>query len=158
LAAVVQRDGLNQGLLLEFIDGENLGFSAIGKSETELVGITYEIIEVAAGLEKVGYYGGDLKCANILQKKDGAIYFVDFGGGATEGFYPEESEWKILNEEVSMPVVDGIYILGKALWQLWTDPVGTPAKELLYKILLRNRLVVSYMIVVSLGSSQLWRN
>jgi hypothetical protein len=54
-----------------------------------------------------------------LAEKDGAIYFVDFGGGATKGFYPEESEWKILNEEVN--TVDGIYILGKALWQLWTE-------------------------------------
>jgi len=128
LAALVQLDGMNQGLLLDFIDGENLGVSAIGKSETELLAITYKIIKVAVGLEKVGYYGGDLKCGNILQQNSGAIYFVDFGGGATEGFYPEESEWTILSGDVD--AVDGIYILGKALWQLWTDPVGTPAKEL----------------------------
>ena len=98
-------------------------------SETKLLSITYQIISVTVGLEKVGYYSADLKCANILRHElDGAIYFTDFEGGFTEGFYPEESEFAICRGTVDAK--DAIYILGKALWQLWTCPLGIPAKEL----------------------------
>ena len=89
LIAVVGRDEMMRGLLLSFIDGQNLGDLDI-KSDNERLDITYRIISVAVDLEKVGYYHGDLKCGNILRcKEDGAIYFIDFGGGAAEGFYPE---------------------------------------------------------------------
>lgn len=53
--------------------------------------VTYRIIEIAAGLEKVGYYDEDLKCQNIIRRRsDGALFFIDFGGGLTDGFYREE--------------------------------------------------------------------
>lgn len=127
LIAVVKRDGMIRGLLISFIDGDNLGEVVI-TSETELLGITYQIISVAAGLEKVaGYYNSDLKCQNILRRRsDYAIYFVDFAGGFTDGFFPETSLDKLCRGEVDPK--DGIYILGKTLWQLWTSTI--PVKEL----------------------------
>ena len=128
LIAIVRRDGAIRGLLLSFIDGENLGDLDI-KSDSERLDITYRIISVAVNLEKVDYYHGDLKCGNILRRKaDGDIYFIDFAGGATKGFYPQESEWKILCGDVNPK--DGVYILGKALWQLWTNPSGIPEEIL----------------------------
>ena len=128
LAAVVKREGMIRGLLLSYIDGENLGAAAI-KSESLLLDITYRIIAIAAGLEEVGCYHYDLKCANIIRRRsDGAIYFIDFGPGATEGFFPEEAEDDIFFGRPNPPA--GIYILGKTLWQLWTDAAGIPGKEL----------------------------
>ena len=126
LEAVVKREGMIRGLLISFIDGENLANIQF-KSKRELLEITYRIIKVAAGLEKVGYYNEDLKCQNIVRRRsDGAIYFIDFAGGLTDGFYPEESNSKLYTGEVSPK--DGIYILGKTLWQLWTNDI--PAREL----------------------------
>ena len=69
-------------------------------------------------MEKVGYYNEDLKCQNIVRRRsDGALFCIDFAGGLTDGFFPEESLHDIMAEK--MDPKDGIYILGKTLWQLW---------------------------------------
>jgi hypothetical protein len=123
LVAVVKRDGMIRGLLLSYIDGENLSQAKI-TSEAELHGLTYRIISVATQLEKIGYYNEDLKCNNIMrQRSDGAIYFIDFAGGLTEGFYPEESEYDLCCGKVDPK--DALYILGKTLWQLWINDIPT---------------------------------
>ena len=125
LVAVVRRDGMIRGFLISYIDGKNLGEARIA-SETELLAVTSGIISRAAGLETVGYYNEDLKCENILRRQsDGAIYFVDFAGGLTEGFYPEESFRDLCRGKIDPNV--GVYILGKTLWQLWTRDI--PSNE-----------------------------
>jgi hypothetical protein len=137
LVAIVKRNGMIRGLLISFIDGEDLYkwviTSAAGEdldkaiSAAALLAITYQIISIAAGLEKVGYYNEDLKCQNIVRRRsDGAIYFIDFAGGLTEGFFPKKSWFKLCCGDVAPK--DGIYILGKTLWQLWT--MGVPNNEL----------------------------
>ena len=118
LKAVVKRNGVVQGLLIPYIEGEDLWTAAI-KSEPELLNITYRIIKITAGLEDAGFYHEDLKCSNIVRRRsDGALYFVDFAGGLTGGFYREEA----INElaEGNVNAKEGMYILGKTLWQLWT--------------------------------------
>src|SRR5579862_2914876 len=65
LKAVVIRNGVVQGLLIPYIDGEDL-WTAARTSEPELLSITYRIIGIAAGLENVGFYHEDLKCQNIV--------------------------------------------------------------------------------------------
>ena len=128
LAAVVKRDGMIRGLLISYIDGENLGYTAI-KSESELLDITYKIISIAASLESVGYYHEDLKCENIIRRRyDGAIYFIDFEPGQTDDFYPEEARHDLIFGRINS--TSGIYILGKTLWQLWTDTRGVPQRQL----------------------------
>ena len=140
MLAVVKRDGMIRGLLISFVDGENLEKAMI-VSETDRFAVTYQIISVAVGLEKVGFYHSDLQCRNIVrQQSDGAIYFIDFGGGITHGFYPKESEYELLLEEISPK--DAIYILGKALWQFWTCPCGVPAEEQLDSIPERARNLI----------------
>ena len=118
LKAVVKRNGVVQGLLIPYIEGEDLWAAAI-KSELELLNITYRIIEIAAGLENVGFYHEDLKCQNIVRRhSDGALYFIDFAGGLTDGFYREESFNELADGNVNAK--EGLYILGKTLQQLWT--------------------------------------
>src|SRR5208282_1340605 len=115
---VVKCKGVVQGLLIPYIEGDNLWEARI-RSEAELVGMTYRIIEIAAGLEKVGYYDEDLKCQNIVRRRsDGALFFIDFAGGLTEGFYREKSFDDLVMGKINGK--DAIYILGKTLWQLWT--------------------------------------
>lgn len=117
LKAVVKRDGVVQGFLIPYIEGENL-WSASITSEPELLKITYRIIEIAAGLENVGFYHEDLKCQNIVRRRsDGALYFIDFAGGLTAGFYREESINELADGNVNAK--EGMYILSKMLWQLW---------------------------------------
>src|SRR5436190_13012028 len=80
LEAVVKRDGVVQGLLIPYVEGDNLWDATI-RPECELLDTTYRIIEIAAGLERVGYYDEDLKCQNIVRRRsDGALFFIDFEG------------------------------------------------------------------------------
>lgn len=116
LRAVVKRDGVVQGLLITYIDGKNLWTAEI-KSDPELLKITYRIIEIASSLESVGFYHEDLKCQNIVRRRsDGALYFVDLVGGLTDGFYREEAFDDLFDGNVTAK--EGMYILGKTLWQL----------------------------------------
>jgi predicted Ser/Thr protein kinase len=122
LIAIVRTYGAIRGLLMTYIEGQNLGDLSL-TSPSDLLPITSKIINVAVELERLGYYDEDLKCHNIIRRKsDGEIFFIDFGGGSTQGFYPEESTWKIFSGIVEAN--DAIYILGRALLQLWTCPGG----------------------------------
>ena len=130
LAAVVTRHGRIRGLLLSFIDGQNLA-DEVPRPE-QLWDITLQILAVAAGLERVGFYHTDLKCLNIVRRhSDGKIFFIDFGGGLTEGWYKPGSDFKLLFRPVEAR--DALYILGKTLWELWTSDI--PEGELPTSIL-----------------------
>ena len=84
----------------------------------ELLHVTDHIIEIARDLENARVYHEDLKCQNIIRRKsDGSLFFVDFGGGITKGFYREEA-WDNLMDGKIHPR-EALYILGKTLWQLW---------------------------------------
>lgn len=59
---LVRRDGLLQGILISYIDGDNLWTMVTRqmiKGDTELLDITYDIIETAAKLEQTGVYHQD---------------------------------------------------------------------------------------------------
>jgi hypothetical protein len=144
LKAVVIRNGVVQGLLIPYIDGEDL-WTAARTSELQLLETTYRIIEIAAGLENIMFYHEDLKCQNIMRRRsDGALYFVDFAGGLTEGFYREESINELADGNVNSK--EGMYILGKTLWQLWmkehpkfgdqlAEQVTEPARSIIHDCL-----------------------
>jgi len=64
-------------------------------------------------------YHQDLKCQNTVRRESsGEVYFIDFAGGLTDGFYPPESEGNLEHRKVDART--GIYILGKTMWQLWS--------------------------------------
>ena len=128
-------------LLISYVEGNNLWDEAI-KSESELLDITYRIIEIAAGLEKVGYYNEDLKCQNIVRRRsDGALFCIDFAGGLTDGFFPEESLHDIMAEK--MDPKDGIYILGKLCGNYGHESI--PRLMANFLVAFQNQLVVLYM-------------
>lgn len=128
LRAVVKREGVIQGLLIPYIDGDNL-WDAVIESEAEPLDITYRIIQIAAGLEKVGYYNEDLKCQNIVRRRsDNALFFIDFAGGLTDGFFRKASLHNLMTEK--MDAKDGLFTLGKMLWQLWTKDHPAAENEL----------------------------
>ena len=119
---VVRRQGLLQGFLISYIEGDNLWTITreMIKGDPELLDITRRIIEVAVKLEQRGIYHQDLKCQNIVRRRsDGDIYFIDFGAGTTEGMYPTEHGAKIRRDGAN--AADAMYILGMTLRQLWTS-------------------------------------
>jgi len=119
--AVVRKAGLIQGLLMSYIDGIDL-WSAVQNGsiwdEETLLDITYKIIRVAANLEQHKFYHVDLKCGNIVrQDLDGEVYFVDFGGGWTDGMYREERFHHISRKGPDPR--DALFTLGRTIWELW---------------------------------------
>jgi hypothetical protein len=63
-----------------------------------------------------------LKCINIVRRhSDGKIFFIDLGGGLTEGWYKPESEFKMIHRTVDAG--DALYILGKTIWELFTSDI-----------------------------------
>jgi hypothetical protein len=93
-----------------FIDGQNLADKILGPDQ--LWDITCQILIIAMGLERVGFYHTDLKCFNIVQRhSDVKIFFSDFGGGLTDGWYKPGSEVKLLFQSVDAS--DALYVLRK---------------------------------------------
>ena len=81
LKAVVKQGAHIQGLLIPYIEGDNPWEASIKRED--------ELCEIAASLEKVGYYHQDLNCQNILRRESsGEVYFIDFARGLTDEFYP----------------------------------------------------------------------
>jgi len=121
LKAAVSKAGVVQGLLISYIDGDNLWSVATGSSldDSELLNITYGIIQLAAILEKRHFYHQDLKCSNIVRRRrDGKLFFVDLAGGLTKGMYRQEREYHILRN--GFDAADGLFSLGRTIWSLWT--------------------------------------
>jgi hypothetical protein len=69
------------------------------------------------------------------------LYFVDLAGGLTDGFYREEAFDDLFDGNVNAK--EGMYILGKTLWQLWTkehrraedrleEPAAEPARSIIH--------------------------
>jgi len=121
LKAVVRKAGLVQGLLVSYIEGIDL-WSAVQHrgmwNEHILMDITKRIIRVAANLERHKFYHVDLKCGNIIRRGiDGEIYFIDFGGGWTDGMYREERFQHI--SRYGPDPRDALFTLGRTIWELW---------------------------------------
>ena len=114
LRAVVQKSELIQGLLMSYIEGFDLWTAVVDgllKDESVLLDITAKIVQVATNLENHDFYHEDLKCSNIVrQQSTGDIYFIDLGGGQTEGMYREERRGN---------PSDALFTLGRTLWELW---------------------------------------
>lgn len=122
LKAVVRKAGCIQGFLMYYIEGTDL-WSAVQKKgmwdEQLLVDITHRIIRLAARLELRKFYHEDLKCENIVRRDvDGEIFFIDFGGGWTEGMYREERIQYIWFK--GLDSTDALFNLGRTIWELWT--------------------------------------
>ena len=121
LTAVVRKEGLIQGLLISYIEGPDL-WSSVKNTEIPddalLLDITYRIIRIAANLERLKFYHEDLKCSNIVRRHtDGELYFIDFGGGLTEGMYRED---RVSSTSYDGPeAIDALFTLGRTLWELW---------------------------------------
>jgi serine/threonine protein kinase len=121
LKAVVRKDGLIQGLLRSYIEGLDLWSTVENgelRDEALLLDITYRIIHIASNLEQCKFYHEDLKCSNIVRRHtDGELYFIDFGGGLTEGMYREE---RVFSTSYNGPdASDALFTLGRTLWELW---------------------------------------
>src|SRR5947207_1732885 len=121
LTAVVRKDGLIQGLLMSYIDGINL-WSAVYdegmRDEHLLLDITFKLIRLAADLERRKFYHEDLKCTNIVRRHaDGQLFFIDLGGGLTEGMYREERDSVIRSR--GPDATDALFTLGRTIWELW---------------------------------------
>ena len=69
-------DGANRGLLLEFIDGNNLSDLSSSIGPAERYHITSLILAAIKDFEARGYYQQDLKCANIVQRDYDKSLFV----------------------------------------------------------------------------------
>jgi hypothetical protein len=114
LRAVVRKSELIQGLLISYIEGFHL-WTAVAdgvlKDESVLPDITARIVQIATNLENHNFYHEDLKCSNIVrQQSTGDIYFIDLGGGQTEGMCRKERRGI---------ASDALFTLGRPLWQLW---------------------------------------
>ena len=121
LRAVVRKAGLVQGLLMSYIEGSDLrSLLQRGdiRTEEQLLDITYRIIHLAAKLEQLKFYHEDLKCSNIVRRHaDGELYFIDMGGGLTDGMYREERRDHICFN--GPDASDALFTLGRTVWELW---------------------------------------
>jgi serine/threonine protein kinase len=122
LAAVVRKEGLIQGLLMSYIEGINLWSAVTSEDPPDddmLFDITHRIIHVAAELERRKFYHEDLKCTNIVRRTaDGQLFFIDLGGGLTEGMYREDRASLIHSR--GPDATDALFTLGRTIWELWT--------------------------------------
>lgn len=129
---VVQAGGILQGFLISYIDGKDLWTIVTQNAmigEEMLLDFTRRIIEVAVNLEARGFYHQDLKCQNIVRRQyDGEIFFIDLGPGTTERMYRQERGAVIRRNGANAK--DGMYILGKTLWQLWCSDNPTEEDQL----------------------------
>lgn len=131
LTAVVRKEGLIQGLLMTYIEGIDLWsavYNAGLRDEKLLLDITFKIIRLAADLERREFYHEDLKCSNIVRRDaDSEVFFIDLGGGLTEGMYREERE-SVLRSQ-GPDATDALFTLGRTLWELWA--ADSPRKSAL---------------------------
>ena len=89
------------------------------RAEELLLDITFKIIRLAADLERRKFYHEDLKCSNIMRRDaDGELFFIDLGGGLTQGMNREERESVICDH--GPDAIDALFTLGRTLWELWT--------------------------------------
>ena len=84
LEAVIRRDGAVQGLLIPYFDEDNLwDVASSRKLKDELLKMTYQIMEIAAGLERVGFLPWSQVSKYCSRQSGGEIFFIDFAGGLT---------------------------------------------------------------------------
>lgn len=122
LCNVVTSHGKNRGLLLEFIDGDNLSELSGIVDRSTLYSITATILEAITDLEMRGYYPQDLKCANVVMRhSDKSLFVVDLGDGFSEGMHLQESVQAF--GKGSIVAKHMLYTLGRTIWELWIDDV-----------------------------------
>jgi tRNA A-37 threonylcarbamoyl transferase component Bud32 len=121
LTAVVRKKGLTQGLLMSYIDGIDLWsavYDAGMRDERFLLDVTFKLIRLAADLERRDFYHEDLKCTNVVRRHaDGQLFFIDLGGGLTEGMYRLGRE--IVLHTQGPDASDALFTLGRTMWELW---------------------------------------
>jgi len=121
LLKIVKSEGQNRGLLLEYIDGQNLSDIIHSCGLSQLYTPTVCILEALVDLEKRGYYPLNLNCANIvLRDSDNAIFVVDLGSGFSRGMDMKLGRTEIGRGELSTQMLD---ILGRTILELWTDEI-----------------------------------
>jgi serine/threonine protein kinase len=122
LCNVVTVNGKNRGLLLEFIDGDNLSDLASSLNHSQLYPITAAILEAISDFETRGYYPQDLKCANmVLRNSDRSLFVVDLGGGFSEGMHMREALQEFGKGSILPRHM--LYTLGRTIWELWIDDI-----------------------------------
>lgn len=81
-----------RGLLLEFIDGEDLSEPSSIFDRSKLYSITAVVLEAIMDLEMHGCYPQDLNCANIVMRRyNDSLFIVDLGDSFSEGIRLQES-------------------------------------------------------------------
>jgi serine/threonine protein kinase len=120
---VVRHQGRIRSFLLTFIDGKNLAERHLPRNL--LADAIRQVICIAADLEQRGFYHSDLKGTSIVRReKDRKLFVVDFGGpGVAEEWFKESLLSTFATEPIQAS--DAIYILGKTIWELWTEKVPT---------------------------------
>jgi TP53 regulating kinase-like protein len=68
-------------IIMQYIEGEQMKTLLNGASKQHRHSLCTEIGRNVARLHKAGLIHGDLTTSNMIQAKDGTIYFVDFGLG-----------------------------------------------------------------------------
>lgn len=90
--------------------------------------VTTNLVKALVAFEEKGVYLQDLKPEHVVLTRDDGLYIIDFGGGVTDGYYPEDELEKILEGDVTFRVAK--YGLAMTLRVLWKDcgisPEGSP--------------------------------
>jgi TP53 regulating kinase and related kinases len=68
-------------IIMQYIEGEQMKTLLNSASKTSRRSLGTEIGQNVARLHKAGLIHGDLTTSNMIQARDGTIYFVDFGLG-----------------------------------------------------------------------------
>ena len=72
-------------IIMQYIEGEQMKTLLNSASKTSRRSLCTVIGQNVAGLHKADLIHGDLTTSNMIQAKDGTIYFVDFGLGEKNG-------------------------------------------------------------------------
>jgi TP53 regulating kinase-like protein len=72
-------------IIMQYVEGEQMKTLLNSASKTRRRSLCTEIGQNVARLHHAGLIHGDLTTSNMIQAKDGTIYFVDFGLGEKNG-------------------------------------------------------------------------
>jgi serine/threonine protein kinase len=93
LVAVVQNNQENRGLLLSYVDGDNLADTTLTTSDKWKV--TLGLFDALKDLEARSYFPRDLKPPNIIfRNQDLSVMLVDLREGWTKGYHLDRSNEK----------------------------------------------------------------
>lgn len=111
------------GLLISYIEGDDLRELYWDLWQSELLDITERVIRLAADLEDRKFYHQDVKCNNILRRReDGEIFFIDFEQDVRESMYPAKWDKWIRHKRIVSPL-HALFALGRSLSELSTRSI-----------------------------------